>query len=311
MTQSTSRLVYALVLLVLAMWVSSPLHAEGPQLPTGHGEQPVWILHEVSGSVRYREAGSQRWKPAVAGDILGTKGTLESGANGRATLARGEDTIVVYPDTRFQVRPAGADGLGALIEQTLGKLFIDVETVPGRIFSVETPYLVAGVTGTTFIVEITRGAATVAVQEGIVSVTRADRRGEVKRLEAGETFRVQAAANQPGLMNRGQQGGSAGSTGTRLRWDNSWQPPRGSVGGLRHTLDWWASRPGELLAVVGALALIISLLPRAITSSLVLGASLLWLLPTPWLLAALTFTLPPVVLLWRRWRSRRRGRTQA
>jgi ferric-dicitrate binding protein FerR (iron transport regulator) len=245
------------------------------------------------------------------GDVIGTAARLESGPDGKATLVRNGDTIKVHPNTRLEVAPAGGTEWGTLIRQTLGKLFFEIETLPGRSFRVETPALMAGVTGTRFTVEVTQDGTTLAVHEGTVWMARANRQDERVYFGAGETTRVRAAGPENGAAD-GRSVQSSSSVDPDA-WLERTQTHRSSVrrtgvtlrSPLRHsrlTID-----PELLLAVVAVTAGVVVLLPRMVAALAIVGSALVWVLPAQWVLTGL-LVMAPAVLLWRCWRSIKRKR---
>ena len=93
-----------------------------------------------------------------------------NGADGRITLVRGENSISAYENSRFQVKAQRSGSILTRVLQDAGQLLFQVERRAGRHSEVETPYLVAGVKGTTFGVDVSDIAASVSVVEGLVGV---------------------------------------------------------------------------------------------------------------------------------------------
>ena len=314
MTHWGSRAPGALILLALIAVASPGPRADEPEIgTTAAAERQPWTVQSVSGSVSYRASGMPQARQASSGDVMGTATRLESGPDGEATLVRNGDTIRVHPNTRLEVAPAGDAELGTLIRQTLGKLIFDIETMPGRSFRVETPALMAGVTGTRFTVEVTQDESTLTVHEGTVWMARADREDERVYFGAGETTHVRLAGPGNGAADgRSLQSIDSFGADDWLEWGQIRRSSAGRnavtlrnpLGQSKLTID-----PELFLAVVAVTALVVVLLPRMVAALAILGSASVWVLPAQWVLTAL-LVVAPAVLLWRCWRSIQRKRAR-
>lgn len=152
-----------------------------------------WTVSEVAGAVRAMPVGGR----AVAlrpGDLVSAGDEVETGADGRLVLARGEATITVAPDSRMSLPEAPSAGLTTTIMQELGTLLLKVNRKPQQHFEVKTPFLAAVVKGTTFTVSVDREGAAVHVVEGLVQVTDIDTR-QSALVRPGQTA---TTTSQPG-----------------------------------------------------------------------------------------------------------------
>ena len=116
--------------------------------------------------------------------------TIRTGPNGRVMLTRGEERIVVSPNTSIGV-PAQSTRYPSTITQRSGTILLEVERKNVQHFEVETPYLAAVVKGTMFRVTVDRRGAKVDVLRGQVQV--ADfKTGQTALVAPGQAARVLA-----------------------------------------------------------------------------------------------------------------------
>lgn len=148
----------------------------------------TWIVAQKSGEVQVIRNGMQPASVNLraslsAGDIVAT------GANGRAMLTKGEDYVVVAPDSRLALPNEPQEtGFTRLIQQ-VGTMLYKVKRTGVPHFEVKTPMLAAVVKGTTFTVVVDQKGAAVQVTEGIVEVSPLT--GNARRLvEGGMTVYV-------------------------------------------------------------------------------------------------------------------------
>jgi hypothetical protein len=133
---------------------------------------PAWKVSEVSGNVRLSESGKTR--AAMRGALLASGATITTAPGARAVIVRGEEFVVISPNTRLRVPEAAeAGGIMQIIEDFGTALFkIKKKSTPH--FGVKTPYLAAVVKGTTFTVTVGAEGSTVQVTEGAVQVSTLD-----------------------------------------------------------------------------------------------------------------------------------------
>jgi hypothetical protein len=118
----------------------------------------------------------------AAGDILRTQ------ANARVLLRRGQETMIVGPNTVMSV-PAESDRLRTTIIQWQGAIQFDVEKRNVQHFEVKTPFLAAVVKGTNFTVVAAESRDSVTVNRGQVQV-RDRRTGKTTNVIAGQSATV-------------------------------------------------------------------------------------------------------------------------
>ena len=137
--------------------------------PPTYGAAWDWIVQKVSGDVVFTSPGSKglALEPARVlrrGDIVRT------GANGRVRLARTEESVFIGPNTIASIAKRPTPGMRTTVLVERGSSEFQIRKRSKAHFSVETPYLVAIVKGTTFKVTVGARSARVSVTEGKVQV---------------------------------------------------------------------------------------------------------------------------------------------
>src|SRR5215467_1008935 len=130
----------------------------------------IWSVSKSSGEVWITATGAQ---PASLKqeDSLKPGDTIRTGRNGRVLLVRGEETILIAPNSEIGVPSEKKDGLSTTIQQRAGSILLEVEKRNVKHFEVETPYLAAVVKGTQFSVTVNAGSTKVGVLRGQVEVS--------------------------------------------------------------------------------------------------------------------------------------------
>jgi hypothetical protein len=136
-----------------------------------YAEVPRWTVSESSGTVTVLRPGFQA--AAVRGGNVVAGDTISTGRNGRAVLIRGEEYLVVSPNSRIVIAPPKEGSMTQII-QSVGNTLFKIKKMATPHFAVETPYLAAVVKGTTFSVTVTKAGASVQVTEGRVQVSTPD-----------------------------------------------------------------------------------------------------------------------------------------
>ena len=136
------------------------------------GGVPSWTLSEASGPVTVASSGMVR--VGNRGATLSAGDAVATGAKGRAVIVRGQEYLVIAPNSRLRVAdPAKHGGVTQIVEQ-LGNVVYRIRKMATPHFAVETPFLAAVVKGTTFSVTVTESGASVQVIEGRVEVETRD-----------------------------------------------------------------------------------------------------------------------------------------
>jgi hypothetical protein len=131
-----------------------------------------WTVLSASGGVEFTrgQAADLSWETLLRGDRLPAAAVVRTDADGRATLSLGRSLILVDPDSTLEV-PGRASSLRPLrVHQKGGSATYDIHKSRGQRFQVITPYLVAGVKGTVFRVQVGETSSSVLVTEGVVEV---------------------------------------------------------------------------------------------------------------------------------------------
>jgi hypothetical protein len=128
----------------------------------------IWLVMEVSGDASYYLNGDTRM-PLRRGMNLTQGASVETGANGKVLLTRGEESVFIGPYSLAAIAAPG-DELKTTISLQRGQAGFQVAKRKSKHFSVETPFLAAVVKGTRFTVQVDESSAAVAVSEGLVEV---------------------------------------------------------------------------------------------------------------------------------------------
>src|SRR3569832_2889624 len=120
----------------------------------------TWSVSKASGDVWIATEGAQQASLSQE-EVLKPGDTVRTGRNGRVLLKRGEETILVSPNSVVGVPAEKKDGISTTIMQRAGSILLDVEKRNVKHFEVETPYLAAVVKGTQFRVTVNAGKTTV------------------------------------------------------------------------------------------------------------------------------------------------------
>ena len=134
-------------------------------------------------------------------DVLKPGDTIRTGRNGRVLLMRGEETILISPNSVVGLPAEKKDGLSTTIVQQAGSILLEVEKRNVKHFEVETPYLAAVVKGTQFRVTVNAASTSVDVIRGQVEV--ADfKSGQIAQVMPGQ-HATAFAHGKPGLSLSG------------------------------------------------------------------------------------------------------------
>src|SRR5579872_3846758 len=130
----------------------------------------TWSVSKSSGEVWISATGAQPVSltpenPLKPGD------TIRTGRNGRVLLVRGEESILVAPNSVIGLPTERKDGMSTTVLQQAGSILLEVEKRNVKHFEVETPYLAAVVKGTHFSVTVNAASTSVEVRRGQVEVT--------------------------------------------------------------------------------------------------------------------------------------------
>jgi len=167
-----------------------------------------WRVSESTGSVQVLSQGLS--KAATGGSALALGDTISTGRDGRAVLVRGQEFMIVAPNSRVRiVAPEKPESVTQIFEE-IGNVVFKINKKSTPHFGVQTPYLAAVVKGTTFSVTVTDAGSSVQVTEGAVQVSTLDG-GEQKMLTPGMIGMV-GRDQQSNLMIDGDPSAPAPST---------------------------------------------------------------------------------------------------
>lgn len=134
---------------------------------------PSWSVTDAGGVSELHRNG--KVQPLRRGLQLQPGDTIATGANGRASLARGREFVVVSPRTRLVIPTAAQQGGGVTqIIQQIGRAIFDIQRKATPHFGVRTPHLAMVVRGTVFTVTVDEKGCRVVVSEGRVEVATHD-----------------------------------------------------------------------------------------------------------------------------------------
>jgi hypothetical protein len=129
-----------------------------------------WEAVAASGEVRARYLDTV-WRAVARGDELTPRTTVETGRKGRLTLTRHASLLILDPESRVELPASVVGDLETSVVQTRGSVLYKVDGRSHPHFEVVTPYLVAGVKGTSFLVTVNDRYTAVTVRHGRVEVS--------------------------------------------------------------------------------------------------------------------------------------------
>ncbi|MCK1387312.1 FecR family protein [Bradyrhizobium sp. 21] len=160
----------------------------------------VWSVGKATGEVWVATNGAQQIS-LTQQEALKPGDTIRTGRNGRVLLVRGEETILISPNSVVGLPTESKEGLSTTIIQQAGSILLEVEKRNVKHFEVETPYLAAVVKGTQFSVTVGAGSTKVGVLRGQVEVSDF-KTGQIAQVLPGQAATV-FAHGKPGLSLSG------------------------------------------------------------------------------------------------------------
>ena len=133
-------------------------------------EDAPWRVSKSSGDASVTTLTGEP-TPLVTGATLNPGDNIRTGQTGRVLLVRGQETMLISPNSMVGIPAEKHSGLATTITQQAGSILLEVERQNVQHFSVETPYLAAVVKGTQFRVTVEEGKSRVDVLRGQVEVT--------------------------------------------------------------------------------------------------------------------------------------------
>jgi hypothetical protein len=148
-------------------------------------DERAWTVSKSSGEVWTVTAGAQPVSLSQQADLQ-PGDAVRTGRNGRVLLVRGEESILIAPNSAIGIPKKSADGMSTTIVQQAGSILLEVEKRNVQHFEVETPYLAAVVKGTQFRVSVGATGTSVNVLRGQVQV--ADfKSGQIAQVMPGQS----------------------------------------------------------------------------------------------------------------------------
>lgn len=160
----------------------------------------VWSVSKATGEIWIATDGAQQVSLNQE-ETLKPGNTIRTGRNGRVLLVRGEETILISPNSVVGLPAEKKKGLSTTIIQQAGSILLEVEKRNVKHFEVETPYLAAVVKGTRFSVTVGAASTKVGVLRGQVEVSDF-RTGEIAQVMPGQAATV-LEHGKPGLSLSG------------------------------------------------------------------------------------------------------------
>ena len=160
----------------------------------------VWSVSKSSGEVWIATTGAEQVSLKQE-EVLKPGDTIRTGRNGRVLLVRGEETILISPNSVIGLPTEKKDGLSTTIVQQAGSILLEVEKRNVKHFEVETPYLAAVVKGTQFSVTVSAASTSVDVRRGQVEVSDF-KSGQIAQVMPGQVATA-FAHGKPGLSLSG------------------------------------------------------------------------------------------------------------
>jgi len=166
-------------------------------------DEGTWSVSKSSGEV-WMGSGDVQQASLKSDDVLKPGETIRTGRNGRVLLVRGEESIMIAPNSVIGLPAEKKEGLSTTIIQKAGSILLEVEKKNVRHFEVETPYLAAVVKGTQFRVSVSAKGTSVDVIRGQV---------EVSDFKSGQIAQVMPGQHAT-VLSHGNAGLSLGGSGT-------------------------------------------------------------------------------------------------
>jgi hypothetical protein len=177
-----------------------------------------WTVTKLRGTVLLLVDGA--WEPIARGAIVPEHRVVRT-VQGRVTLQRGNETIDLGPQTQISIDDRGGPRPFTTVTQHFGHVQVEAEVKDVRHFAVQTPFLVAVVKGTRFVVKSGKRGASVDVRRGAVLVVDPDSSssvtvgaGQSASTHAGQPLTVAGRGKLPEIdVPKGSGKSNAGGNG--------------------------------------------------------------------------------------------------
>ena len=157
---------------------------------SGEAAENVWRVSKLSGEVSVTTSAGEQ-AALTDGATIKPGDSVRTGQTGRVLLTRGEETMLVSPNSAIGIPAEKKSDLSTTIIQQAGSILLDVEKRNVKHFAVETPYLAAVVKGTQFRVTVNKDDSRVDVIRGQVEVSDF-KSGKYALVQPGQAAQVSA-----------------------------------------------------------------------------------------------------------------------
>ncbi|NEK19703.1 FecR domain-containing protein [Rhizobium leguminosarum] len=128
-----------------------------------------WQVAKASQQVNFT-VDKRNWVAVRTGDTIPNTAWISTGPRGRVQLVRGVESISFQPNTVAGIFTSGFSERKTEVVQQTGVLDLEIEKRSKPHTTVQTPFLAAVVKGTNFRVSVSKSAAQVTVNRGLVQV---------------------------------------------------------------------------------------------------------------------------------------------
>jgi hypothetical protein len=195
----------------------------------GANPDAPWHVAKTSGEVWVTGTGVQAVSLTDQTELK-SGDSIRTGKSGRVLLTRGNETLLLAPNSAIALPQQAKDGMTTTIEQAAGSILLDVEHRDVQHFEVVTPFLAAVVKGTQFRVTVNERGGQVEVTRGQVQVSDF-KSGQFALVLPGQTAGVGAKGNSgltlsgSGTLSPVQQGQPRASDIKLIRPEHGSLPP--------------------------------------------------------------------------------------
>lgn len=133
------------------------------------GSGDDWVVVQATGPMWVQQGSDLQRVSLSDGSAVSPGATLSTGPTARVMLRRGNETMIVGPETIMSI-PDDSNRFYTTVVQVTGAIEFDVEKRNVTHFAVKTPLLAAVVKGTHFVVRAGDSADSLAVSRGRVEV---------------------------------------------------------------------------------------------------------------------------------------------
>jgi hypothetical protein len=150
-----------------------------------------WTAVKLRGNVLQLIDGE--WSPLVRGDVVPDSRVIRTMGGSRVTFVRDNESIELAGSTQIQIHDQTRRKSFTTVKQYFGTVEVEAEARQVQHFAVRTPYLVAVVKGTKFIVTTGDDQSEVDVTRGSVRVSESEH-GSHTTVTAGQSARVEQSS---------------------------------------------------------------------------------------------------------------------